>query len=780
MVPRELLPVVASEDKGPDRLSWVSNSKGCIPTLHQWEAARRKHPGPDGIKAELIKLDVPTIAKASFSLVVKMALCCQEPLRFRGGLLAALYKGRGAHRDCNNSRSILLANTLGKCYHSCLRAEVVPYAAQHMLPSQAGAVAGRTLEAVAMATRAPLEHASFKRRSAAILYVDIKAAFYSVFRPLLTGNDMSDDYLAYACRYLSLPPIFVEFLRDTVEGATTCVCTETNVPDDLRRQLAACLHHSWNATTNSQGLAYAWAGTRPGDPLGDVLFVMLCSQVLKDVRGRIAEQGLGTGGMESQASLDPCLASPAWVDDVAFFQWASTPQDLLNRIARLSSIVHNAFGIKGLCLNNKPGKSSVMPVLRGPHAREVRKKLEASWEAGLPYSTLAGIQAMPLVKSYKHLGAIMDYTATLEPEIHARIVAARQEVRALTKHVFGNSRIQLAQRLHYFSSIVLSKISFMAGTWRELRAGESKAWRYGVLSLYRCLLPVRQRYEAATWSAETLCGQLRVPHPDTIITLARARVFLALQQGEDECVKHVLAEGSGELSWTAAVVRDSQWVSQILCENHDWFPRQQFSWSCSGMAYLKAVQKAIDAHCLRMVARSASCREPLVEVQEPPAPVLQATLQCPLCDACFSTKKQISAHANKVHGIGSVARYYAPRSHTCYACRQRFATRQKLVSHLSIWSHACLDELKASFQPIPTAEVAELDKQARARHNSFGHQGRFSDDCRALPMIVELQSELELVGNSAPRPVPVLCSEDLPGCSQLMSGPRTTFLERPT
>ena len=85
----------------------------------------------------------------------------------------------------------------------------------------------------------------------------------------------------------------------------------------------------------------------------------------------------------------------------------------------------------------------------------------------------------------------------------------------------------------------------------------------------------------------------------------------------------------------------------------------------------------------------------------------------------------------------------------------------------------------STFHPLELAEVGELDKQARARHNSFGHQGRFSDDSRALPVVVEPQRELEMIGGDAPRPVPVLCSEDLPGCSQPMSGPRMTFLPRP-
>ena len=42
----------------------------------------------------------------------------------------------------------------------------MPYVEQQMAPAQAGAIAGRTLETVAMAVRAPLEYANFKRKSA--------------------------------------------------------------------------------------------------------------------------------------------------------------------------------------------------------------------------------------------------------------------------------------------------------------------------------------------------------------------------------------------------------------------------------------------------------------------------------------------------------------------------------------------------------------------------------------------------------------------------------------
>ena len=63
----------------PDQLTWVANEDGCLPSLVTWQMAlrrtqRRKHPGPDKVRAELLKLDIPTAAKASFALLVKRSL----------------------------------------------------------------------------------------------------------------------------------------------------------------------------------------------------------------------------------------------------------------------------------------------------------------------------------------------------------------------------------------------------------------------------------------------------------------------------------------------------------------------------------------------------------------------------------------------------------------------------------------------------------------------------------------------------------------------------------
>ena len=773
VVPRELIPIVATEAHR-EAVSWVANLDGCVPTLAQWEhslrrSKPRKHPGPDGLRAELFRLHVPTAARATYSLVVKMALSSAEPLRFRGGLLAALYKGKGSHSDCSNSRSILLANTLSKSYHSCLRRELVPFLQDRMAPAQAGAVAGRPLEAVAMAIRAPLQLAQQLGQSAGVLFVDIRAAFYSVFRPLLLGNDLSDDYLEYALRFLHLPPIYLEWLRDLVEDSDTSACERAGVPDGLRRQLAASLQHAWSAAPHSQGLAYSWAGTRPGDPLGDVLYVLLCTQVLQDIRARIVAAGLHTPGMDP--ACDPCLASPTWVDDSCFFQWAPDPHSLLQKATQLCTIVHNAFGVVGLQLNNKPGKSAYLPVLRGAEARNTRVWLESFWSTGLPYPALEGPQHMPLTKSYKHLGALIDFTASLEPEIRIRLAEARQEARALAKHVLGNCGVPLKQRCYFFHSMVLSKACFSVGVWRELRVGEARTWRSGIAGLYRLLLRPDLRYEAAKWSVEYLCRQVEMPHPDTLLTLARARVYRAIQQSRDSCVRHILLLADGPQTWTAAVLRDNEWVACFHEDSASWRLGSAFSWEAHGGRLVQATTRAIQQH-MQVMART-----PVPTPKEPP-PAIRGALQCPLCDASFGTKRQIAAHANKVHGVSSVARFYASASRICYSCNLRFATRTKLISHLSIWSKGCLQCLRESFHPLGLEQVQQLDREARALHNRIG-QGRFADTARNLPIRVCEPPELEPVSGGVPRCVPVVCSEDLPGEAQDMTGARTRFVARP-
>ena len=298
-IPRELLPMLAHEQSRPVLGQVLNSHGGFIPTLLDWERAMRagkprKHPGPDGIRQELCHLHVPSIASLSYALFLKVALCVQEPLRFKGGLLTALYKGKGEHSKCSNSRSILLSNTLGKKWHSCLRGAALPYVQDQLRPEQAGAVPRRTLEAAAMAIRAPVMLAQTLKKPAAVIFLDVKSAFYTVFRPLLLGQHDDDEAFMYALRALRIPPIYAEWVRDFAEDKP--IAAKANLPACLVQQLMQTLQHSWFATEGSLEVGYSMAGKRPGDPLGDLLFVLLCADVLHSIHDTLISEGLTTPG----------------------------------------------------------------------------------------------------------------------------------------------------------------------------------------------------------------------------------------------------------------------------------------------------------------------------------------------------------------------------------------------------------------------------------------------------------------------------------------------------
>ena len=654
-------------------------------------------------------VEKPTIAMpkpAPASSVLKTAACAAEPLRFRGGVLAALYKGRGPHHICANNRSILLSNTLAKGWHSCLRDALVPYVRSGMLESQAGAVAGRGIDGVAMAVRASGWMACQRNMSAAWLFIDVKAAFYSVFRPLLFGHALDDEKLAWAMSFLDIPPVCMEWLRDLVSEQH--VGSSIGVPEYLRFQVASTLEHSWFVTQGSIECGYSMAGTRPGDPLGDLLYVMLCSKVLSEVRDR--SPGLGLASVDVAPEIDPCLSAPTWVDDSAFFQCDPSPESLLRRAKKLCGLVHDAFGKRGLVLNTSKGKSELLVMLRGPGARHVRQQCERQWQKGLQYAALDGAHWMPFTKTYKHMGGMIDFSLSLMPEIKARLKAAKAEVSQLRKSVFGNQAVSIQARSKLFQALVTSKLTFLVGTWRELQVQEAKAWRHGVAGLYRALLPESIRKDAAAWTLHRLCGHLCLPHPDTVISVARCQVYEHLSKAQDGCVRACIQGLSEPSSWTSALQRDLAWASRF-CQLPSCMVELSghFAWNEACAKLSVYMRRAVDVHTGRMSAGVGRCHVQRILAVE--APERTVALTCPLCKKTFPSKRQLATHANRLHQVSSIARFYAGFSCIRHACHTCFAHRGKLVQHLSQASAKCLTHIRENFMPMELEHVKHLDEE---------------------------------------------------------------------
>ena len=129
-----------------------------LPTLaaveqHILSAKVSKAVGPDGISAELLRLDVPITARQLLPVFLKSCLKVQEPVVFRGGDLCCLAKKAGQVMTCEAYRSILVSSVPGKIYHRCLREAVKPLLLGSQPPFQAGVAPGQGIEGVALAVR---------------------------------------------------------------------------------------------------------------------------------------------------------------------------------------------------------------------------------------------------------------------------------------------------------------------------------------------------------------------------------------------------------------------------------------------------------------------------------------------------------------------------------------------------------------------------------------------------------------------------------------------------
>ena len=91
----------------------------------------------------------------------------------------------------DNSRGVLCADTSAKVIARAIRTEALPALVATALPFQCGAVPQRGVPHTSHMARLFLQHARAQKQSAAILFVDIKGAFYAAWAELVVGPTLT-------------------------------------------------------------------------------------------------------------------------------------------------------------------------------------------------------------------------------------------------------------------------------------------------------------------------------------------------------------------------------------------------------------------------------------------------------------------------------------------------------------------------------------------------------------------------------------------------------------
>ena len=241
-----------------------------------------KATGPDQICNELLKAGGDQMCARLHEMLVKTVCAGREPLQWKAGRAVPLYK-KGAVSNPDNYRSIFLSNSIAKLHHSLLRDRLC--ATYEKVASKAcfGGRKGCGTDMGHYMLQSLLSLAEHSAISSAFVFLDLRAAFYSVIRQGLFGQQMHDEFL---CMFLARQGVSPEELEEWDRQAQLDFALEDQSPlvQGWTQDAFKNAHFSMRGVSS---IALTSRGTRPGDPIGDICFNIIMQKVLAEVRSRV-------------------------------------------------------------------------------------------------------------------------------------------------------------------------------------------------------------------------------------------------------------------------------------------------------------------------------------------------------------------------------------------------------------------------------------------------------------------------------------------------------------
>ena len=727
-----------SEPDIPIRTPEQPFSVASLPALQELEqqllrAKYGKACGPDGLTAEVFRLSVPHVSKRLFPICLKASLGLREPSEWRGGSLHCLAKRASAALECAGYRSILMASTAGKAHHRILRDKLMPHFQSARSPLQFGQVPGVSVEGVAHIVRTYQCVMQHRRRVCAVTFYDVKAAFYQVLRQALIPGEAgpTDTKLLGLLHGLGVPDYALSELLNHLHtiAALPSACDD----EHLTAQVADLFRGSWFRLDGASDLVLTRRGTRPGDPLADLLFGFLFSAYLRSVDHALAIEDLETFVPQPQESTAPFPVPPlqslgcmAWADDFAHLQSSADCATLCDRVVRATSLLVTHATAHGMVLTFAKDKSAVLlchACDRSPNGLLVHDQQE---DLGLQVfdSVAQAWHFLPVVDSYRHLGTIAVANAKPGPEISFRTAKAQATLKPLRRKLFSNPAIALPVRRNLLRALVVSKFVFSSCAI-ILQAGvHRRQWCRSYVMLWRALCRWFQVEQA--------------PHSYQVLhTAAATSPLLSLAQARASYLSRVFRHGPPALlhlllvhwleapsqSWIGQFSVDVQTVTNLVAAPELSAGRKgpvevvleglyaEPAW------WLGKIRKAVQLFSADIQAwmhTRAKCQARPSSLPPPSANEERLPFVCEQCSARFRLRKHLAAHAAKAHGVTSPTRHFAFVPY-CLACHKWYHTLSRVQYHLKR-SHACLRRVAQVIAPMTIAEVRECEADEVRRH----------------------------------------------------------------
>ena len=512
---------------------------------------------------------------------------------------------------------------------------------------------------------------------------------------MIYGAEPTDELVAHILKKFDLG-ITIQELASVLRDPAALL--RAQVPAHLRFCIRALLSSTWFTVQGVQYPGTSTAGTKAGDPLGDLLFNLVEAKALELAEQRILEEDMAlrldfaksSGFFPTQEGDDQAVALQfSYVDDGVFVVQAPTAELLVVKVARIAELVFATFESHGLRINFSKGKTEVSLRLAGRNSRQTRVDIET--QGGIPIRVANKEIMLSVVREYKHMGAISTPSRAIRPEAMQRAASAKQALRTLGK-ALSSGGYALAVKFSLIESLVETRLFFNGCVWSAVDANSVVcldkvrvlAWRKakGWLNV-----PDEKRIpDRALWVDVGKMTALQV------LRVHRLRYLPRFYKTAPPMLLALVQASTCEGSWPLLVMEDLAAMEAALPEGNQVKlllkdpidPRAFGDFMRAGARGWRSAVATLAGSLARATSKAAAAAADPGVVgapgAQPPAAVPLVTHECEHCHAEFDSYPAVLGHMAKKHGYRNPLRAFA-QTEVCPCCNYTFWTRERLFHH---------------------------------------------------------------------------------------------------
>ena len=561
------------------------------------------------------------------------------------------------------------------------------------------------------------------RWSSAVLFVDVVAAFDSLIRELVFKCQHGDTSLEHVLSSFHMPD---DMVREIVGCSRDTIMSCASVPPHLEALVANSHQCSWFSTNGISDIVGTGLGSKQGDPLGDIIFNLCMSALLKEIEQLATEQDLFT-----PLPIPPAtnLQAHAWLDhdrtdttsplsclyyDDGCFMIATSQQSLLEpRLVKCADFIRRVFYSHGMSLNFSDSKSEAFVVYRSRGTNDRLAKLAAN-DFTLELPEFHGARdRLRLVTSYKHMGSVLHCSGSYSFEAKNRCNSFNNAYNALARKVFRNDTYTVDVRKQLLHTLLMTRLLYNVGGAHRVSKSDLVRMSACYMRVCRDIVKARVTKDSTEKLSDVqVLRRIQLPSLHTLFRCARLRFCARLLHSDvPYALKLAGLSSRSDGSWASLVVTDFAWLATRMPHKFadlDHPSRCLSEWIERVNVYGKKWNSLLSIICSQCDP-SADASELIGNLH---CSDIFTCFTCTDCDTSFNTVASLCTHRFRCHGYRNPARYFISINNACPVCDLVSHNLDDAFKHLAYNRPRCLAVAQTLFHPISHAQVVELDLQA--------------------------------------------------------------------